>query len=130
MPTSAHPSHHMGNWYHIPDVAKQHFFSQATLHKQNIVAEGFGISTGTVCHIIKNVYGYGQVSPKPLRIGRPRELSWDDITVSLVGKGRRVGGRRKASYQGAYRTMSISVVTVTGQKTPVYMSQHKQRKIV
>ena len=73
---------HMGNWYHIPDITKQHIFVQNTTHRQNTVAERFRVATRTVRHVNENVRNYGSVSRKPLRMGRPRELSWDDVTVS------------------------------------------------
>lgn len=74
----------MGNRYYLPDTIKQHIFAQNTLHRQNVTAERFGITTRTVRRIVKNVYDHGRVSRRPSRIGRPRELSWDDITVSLA----------------------------------------------
>ena len=59
----------MGNQYHILEDTKQHIFAQATCNRQNIVTERFGVSTQTVCHVIKNFHQYGRVSPKPLRVG-------------------------------------------------------------
>ena len=71
----------MRNWYHIPDTTKQHIFTQTTFNSHNAVAERFGISTRTVRHVVKNICNYGTVSPKPPTVGRPRKLTWGDITV-------------------------------------------------
>ena len=71
----------MGNQYHIPDDTKQHIFAQAILDRQNVVAERFGVSTRTARRVVENYRDYGTVSSKPPRMGRPRELSWDDIIV-------------------------------------------------
>ena len=82
-PRSAAPPH-MGNRYFIPDLTKQHIFTQAISRRQNTVASAFGVSTKTVKRVIKNVRDYGTVSRQPLTVGRRRELSWGDITVSQL----------------------------------------------
>ena len=75
---------YMGNQYYIPDAVKQHIYTQTTLCQQITVAKRFRVSSRTVRCIVKNVHDHAVVSHKPLRRGRPRELSWDDVIVSQI----------------------------------------------
>jgi len=71
----------MGNRYHIPDATKEQVFAQSTILRQKDVADRFGVAPRTVRRIVKNAREKGKVSCPPLVDGRPRELSWQDISV-------------------------------------------------